>query len=55
MPIDYFNDLKYIGTEIVLGSFGKFQLLIADAHVLPDAKRYRRDSNATSLVLHPTP
>ena len=38
----------------MLGKFGKFHLLFADANELPDAKRGRRDSNATPLGLHLT-
>ena len=51
--VDKFKDPKYFGTEIVLRSFNKVNLLIADAHVLAYAKRDCRDFISTPLCLYP--
>ena len=46
--MNYFNDPKYFGTEIVFGGIGKFRFLFADTHVLPNRKLGCRDSNPLS-------
>jgi len=46
--MNYFDDPKYFGTEIVFGGLGKFHFLFADTHVLPDTKLGCRDSNPQS-------
>ena len=53
--MNYFNDPKYFGTEIVFRSFCKPHFLFADSHVVPDTKLGRLDSNTLSLGIHPTP
>ena len=51
--MNYFNDAKYFGTEIVFCSLCKLHFLFADSHVLPDKKLGLRDSNTLPLGLHP--
>jgi len=53
--MNYFNNHKYFGTEIVFCTLWKLHFLFADSHVLPDTKLGRRDSNTLTLGLHPTP
>jgi hypothetical protein len=53
--MNYFNDPKYFGTEIVFRGFGKLHFLFADTHVLPDTKLWCRDSNPLSPGFHPAP
>jgi len=53
--MNYFNDPKYFGTEIVFRCFCKPHFPFADNHVLPDTKIGCRDSNPLSLGLHPAP
>jgi hypothetical protein len=53
--MNYFNDPKYFGTEIVFRSFCKPHFLFADSHVVPDTKLGRRDSTTLPLGLHPAP
>jgi hypothetical protein len=53
--MNYFNDRKYFGTEIVVGGLGKFHFFFADTHVLPDTKLGFRDSNPQSPGFHPAP
>ena len=53
--MNYFNDPKYFGTEIMFRGFGKLHFLFADTHVLPDTNLSRRDSKTLPLGLLPTP
>jgi hypothetical protein len=53
--MNYFNDPKYFGIEIVFGGLGKFHFLFADTHVLSDTKPGCRDSNTQSPGFHPAP
>ena len=53
--MNYFNDPKYFGTEIVFGGFGKLHFLFADTQVQPDTKLGCRDSNPQSPGFHPAP
>jgi len=50
--MNYFNDQKYFGTEIVFGGLSKFHFLFADTHVLPDTKIGCCDSNLQSPGFH---
>jgi hypothetical protein len=53
--MNYFNDSKNFGTEIVFRSLCKLHFVFADSHVQPDTKLWRRDKNTLSQGLHPTP
>ena len=57
-PLDYFRDPESIGAENLFDSLGETHLLLADAHVLPHAKRRccLHDANASpSPSLHSLP
>ena len=45
--------MKYLGAEILFGCLGKPHILLADSHVLPQAKRRFRKSKAPSSGLRP--
>jgi hypothetical protein len=53
--MNYFNDAKYFGNEIVFSDFSKNHFLFADSHVIPDSKLGCRDSNPLSPGLLPAP
>jgi len=53
--MNYFNDPKYFGTEVVLCSLCKLHFLFVDSLVLPDTKLGCRDTKTLPLGLHPTP
>jgi hypothetical protein len=53
--MNYFNDPKYFGTDIVFRCFSKPHFLFADTHVLSDTKIGCRDSNPQFPGFHPAP
>jgi hypothetical protein len=51
--MNYFNNPKYFGTEIVFRGFCKPHFLFADTKVLPDTKLGCCDSNPLYPCFHP--
>ena len=54
-PQHYFRNPKYLSAEILLDRLAKVHHLLADAHLLPYAKRRFRTADAKSAGLHPLP